>query len=136
MALSLWTARASGGAPPWQAVEPRDWLGQRWPLLDSIDIRKDLSTGSWTVVLYRRDCSSCQKELPAIEAEARNAATSRPTRHFALIELPLENPNAPDIVPADTACRRGVLDPSRKWFITTPTTLTIDDGVVRTVSPE
>jgi hypothetical protein len=68
-------------------VDASQWVGRRFPLLESIDIGAELSVGEYVVVLHRHGCPLCEKTLSAPwfrDAASRWCDWGR----IALIELP------------------------------------------------
>jgi hypothetical protein len=67
LATSLWllAPRAVDGTPEVLAEfpNPADWLGTDLPLLDYLEDAAELSQGGWIVILYRPDCSLCDRAL-------------------------------------------------------------------------
>ena len=45
------------------ALEPRNWIGKRLPLLSHIDMGERLQHGDWLVVLYNGGCAKCRAAL-------------------------------------------------------------------------
>ncbi len=65
-------------------MDPSRWVGQRFPLLEHIDIGPELSSGEYIVILHRHGCPLCEETLNA--AWFRDAAGH--SNRIALIELP------------------------------------------------
>ena len=61
-------------------LEPENWVGQRLPIADSLDI--DLSAGNWTVLLHRHDCPVCREQVPRYEMRATAG------EQIAIVEVP------------------------------------------------
>jgi len=113
-------------------LEPETWVGKRFPLLNYIDIGDQLAKGKWTVVLYRHDCPHCLEELPKYERLARELSNESNAPSVSLIEMPFYATSSNDPVSANTMCLRGKLDDSREWFVQTPVSLSVDNGIVNT----
>ncbi|MDR3108511.1 MAG: hypothetical protein LBU65_02315, partial [Planctomycetaceae bacterium] len=70
-------------------LEPANWLGKKFPLLEYIDFENDfdsdeVKTGEWFVLLYRHDCLECQAVLAKIE----NQTLDNNTGKMLMIEVP------------------------------------------------
>lgn len=85
------TLTASGelvGESPIVVLEPDKWFGKRPPLLDHIDVGRELAEGEWIVVLYRHDCPKCQELIPEYQRIARSSLRPPDSRRVALIQMP------------------------------------------------
>jgi len=106
-------------------------VGQRFPLLERIDIGRELATGRWRVLLYRRDCPQCRRHLDALRDHDLQAEGLR----LALVALPSAHGTPPVDRCAD--CRQGRLDLPGGWVLATPWDVTLQDGIVVSArSPE
>jgi thiol-disulfide isomerase/thioredoxin len=105
-------------------LEPSQWIGKRLPILSSVDVKDQIATGEWTVVLYHSDCPACRDAMPTFEQQARSGAK------IAAVEMPPYAAADSELVPPSSACLRGRLSDKREWFATTPVVLTLRDGVV------
>lgn len=110
-------------------LEPQSWVGKRFPLGRYIDIGSELSSGRWTVVLYRHDCPDCLRALPVYESRARDLAAERSEERVALIQVPPLTEEAPPVT-LPTSCALGSLESSKSWFVETPAVISLQDGVV------
>ncbi|GAH70477.1 unnamed protein product, partial [marine sediment metagenome] len=91
-----------------------------WPLLEYIDIADSLRSGIAIVLLYHYDCPDCREAIPLYEQMNRDLADNYETVKIAFIEVPPYGLAAEDPVGAETACLKGKLDASKKWYFTTP----------------
>ncbi|MGC9453917.1 MAG: MauE/DoxX family redox-associated membrane protein [Phycisphaerae bacterium] len=114
-------------------LEPQDWPGKPFPLLKHIDIGGKLRSGQWEVMLYHYTCSGCREEIEHFEQLAQMLGGWSEAGGVAVISIPPHAPAGEDIVPQDTACLRGKLSDEYDWFVSTPVTLTLSDGVVTQV---
>jgi hypothetical protein len=114
-------------------LEPHQWIGRRFPLLDYIDIGPSLATGSWIVLLYNHDCSACEE---AIERYGRMArADELSDLAIAFIELPPYGDTTPPALRVSGLRHMfGRISPSREWFVPLPVELTLVDGTTVRVS--
>ncbi len=108
-------------------LEPERWVGRRFPLLDYIDIADRLKEGKWVVVLYRRDCPKCHQ---AITDLSRAALHGMGGVRIALVEVPPYSEGKTGVVPTVLDFASGYLSGVREWFITTPTEVYLESGVV------
>ena len=108
-------------------LEPERWVGRRFPLLDYIDIADRLKEGKWVVVLYRRDCPKCHQ---AITDLSRAALHGMGGVRIALVEVPPYSEGKTGVVPTALDFASGYLSGVREWFITTPTEVYLESGVV------
>jgi len=75
--LSISTAK-----PALSGDDPRQWVGQRLPFLEEMDVGRELASGDWIVVFHRPGCARCAKRL----SDAR-AWPQRDGYRIALVEL-------------------------------------------------
>ncbi|MGL4942572.1 MAG: MauE/DoxX family redox-associated membrane protein [Thermoguttaceae bacterium] len=53
-------------------LEPEKWVSNEFPLLpfiEPIEVREQLKTGNWTVVLYHHDCPKCERVIVQLASE-------------------------------------------------------------------
>lgn len=137
--LSRWPARLGGdGANADMArsvvLEPETWVGQRCPLLKSIDIGHELGRSRWVAVLYHHDCERCQHAIRTLRERVIEDDPPVHQRRVALIEVP---PCEDGAIIVDVLAPRvvhGRLSGSSAWFVATPVELLLDEGVVTAVS--
>ena len=110
-------------------LEPEEWLGRRFPLLEFISIGSILAHDDWTVVLYHHDCSKCQSVIQRYETLADKAAAGMKTSRMALIEMP---PYGSEGLPKNQmhGWVHGRLEASRDWFAETPLVVEVSGGMV------
>jgi hypothetical protein len=111
-------------------LQPEQWLGQQCPLLDHIDIGRQLAEGEWTVILYDRGCSQCQDLFVRLHRAAEDPLELLSREQLAFIDLRPE-PAQPRIRPL-TSQRYfwGELVGRRQWFASTPLAFQLRDGYV------
>jgi thiol-disulfide isomerase/thioredoxin len=114
----------SAGSGKIVILEPLQWIGKRLPILSSVDVKDQIATGDWTVVLYHSDCPACREAMPTFEQQARSGAP------VATIEMPPYAAADSELVPPSSACLRGRLSDKREWFATTPVVMRVRDGTV------
>jgi hypothetical protein len=111
-------------------LEPEAWVGQPCPILAHIDIGRELAQGQWIVVLYHHDCPHCQERVPEFDREARAEAERAGISRTAMVELPPHAPPGQSLLPPDSPCARGLMSAARDWFVETPVTLVLKEGIV------
>jgi hypothetical protein len=106
-------------------LEPENWTGKRFPLLDYIDVGDQLREGAWLVLLYHHDCPKCRDAIGDLGWITCHMCKAR----IALIEMP---PCAQaDHLLAETkpfVCGR--LRSDREWFAHAPVFVGLHSGIV------
>ncbi|NQT14793.1 MAG: hypothetical protein HQ582_18715 [Planctomycetes bacterium] len=116
-------------------LEPQGWVGKRFPLLKYIDIGDRLARGKWVVVMYRHDCSECQSAVEKCEILGRQLANQRNAATVALIEMPPHHGPDDAMAPPDSVISIGrLLAHDKQWFLATPVEVSLDGGVVASLS--
>jgi len=114
-------------------LQPEQWVGKRFPLIPQIDVGEQLSQGQWNVIIYHYDCPRCQQLIHDFDLHAN--AIRNPTR-LALIEVapyrPTKYTYALDHKAESSLCGR--LTDAKEWFVATPLVITIQEGIVSTIS--
>jgi Methylamine utilisation protein MauE len=111
-------------------LEPTEWLGRRFALLESIDIGPSISDGHWIVVLVQQGCPHCREAIPRYEELAEWHSQNRDATRIALVEIPPFSGQPPGVA---GKCVWGRLDDTQSWFVSTPTEITLHDGLVTSV---
>ena len=117
-------------------LKPEEWIGERFPLLEHIELgreRADLSTGTWGIVVYSRDCPKCEAIRAVLEGLADKLIASQAAPRLAFVELSIAVPALAAAVPAWRGGVAGRLRPAHEWFVETPTVVVVRDSVVRRV---
>jgi len=117
----------------YEVLEPETWVGKELPILDHIDIAETLKKGTWLVLLYHYDCLDCGWAIPKYEQMARELAGNEDFLRIALIAVP---PYGRGPVSMNCPCTLGKLDESKEWFVTTPATVLMTDGQVKSAWEE
>lgn len=47
----------------YEVLEPETWIGKELPILEHIDIAKQLSEGDWLILLFHHSCSTCREAI-------------------------------------------------------------------------
>jgi hypothetical protein len=111
-------------------LEPKEWIGKRFPLAAHIRVSAWLDHGTYLVLLHRRGCPRCQEEIEKLAQDARESAfRNNPTR-IVFVEVMDPGTNEPSRDSRMDCCDSGFLDPARTWHVTTPLTILLQDGVV------
>jgi thiol-disulfide isomerase/thioredoxin len=111
----------------YEVLEPETWVGKELPILDHIDIGKQLRKGNWLILLYHHDCPDCAVAIPKYEKMARDFAGNTDFLRIALIEVP---PYGQGQVNVNSPCFPGRLAAVKDWFVTTPAVVLLKDGQV------
>jgi thiol-disulfide isomerase/thioredoxin len=106
------------------------WVGKRLPILEHIDIGKQLGQGNWLVVLYHHDCPDCRIAIPTYEEMARRFRANGRSLRIALIEIP---PYGSRRLGEESACVYGRLSSCKQWFTMTPVGVLTVRGRVESV---
>lgn len=114
-------------------LEPEQWVGKRFPLVDYIDIGQRLAAEKWIVVLYHDDCPACKQAIPKYEELARGWGRELPRARIALIQVRQQSGCADPLVSPDSPCVLGHLMDVKDWFVTAPVEVRLDGGIVKKV---
>jgi uncharacterized membrane protein YphA (DoxX/SURF4 family) len=92
-------------------LEPEKWSNGEFPILQYIEpkeVRALLKTGDWMVVLYRHDCSQCEKTISELKSKGASKVVC--------VEVPPYGESGK--VPAGFVCAK--LKDTLLWFVETP----------------
>ncbi len=108
--------------------EPEKAVGSRMPSIDQIDIATAVEHGKWRLVFYRHNCVKCSAARDGIVDPNRSRSADR-DRRIALIEIP------PLVLDSQASWTRaydlvGHLSVDRRWYMRSPCTVDLDEGVV------
>ena len=112
----------------YEVLEVKQWAGQRWYLLDYIDIGERLQTGEWVVLMYHNDCPDCRLAIPEYEKMYNDLKGN--DINMAFIEMPPYGDENQQLVGDNSKADRGSLSQSKKWFVQTPVIVVLNNGVV------
>ena len=101
-----------------------------WPMLEYIDIKQQLQTGLWVVLLYHYDCSDCAQAIPKYEEMHKSLKGNENAINFAFIEMPPYGNENQQLIKPDSEIIRGRLSDAKKWFLQTPVVVVLNDGTV------
>lgn len=110
-------------------LEAERWIGKRFPLSAYVRTQVDLRKGTWTILLYRHDCADCEKAI----ARLVRAGIGRDSGNVLLVEVPPFGDLSGDIRVIAGTLPSGRLIESKEWFVITPVTIKLRDGVVVSV---
>jgi hypothetical protein len=111
----------------YEVLEPETWVGKKLPILEYIDIGKQLETGIWLVLFHHHDCPDCAAAVARYQEIARGLAGNEDFLQIALIEVP---PYGQGQVSRNSPCVPGRLVDTKDWFVTTPAVALLTDGQV------
>ena len=98
-------------------VKPEQWKDGDFPLLPHIEpaeIREQLKTGKWTIILYQSDCSTCRTLLEGL--------TANDDENIILVEVPPFG----EPTPLPKGFPNGRLSDKISWVVRTPLTIKFD----------
>ncbi len=132
----------------YEVVDPNEWIKPKplksetnepnlsveqvtqrpWPMLEYIDIRQQLQTGLWVVLLYHYDCPDCAEAIPLYEKMYASLKGNESAMNFAFIETPPYGKENQQLVSPDSEVVRGRLSDEKKWFLQTPVVVVLHNG--------
>ena len=113
----------------YEVADIKQWVNQNlWPMLGDIDIKAQLQTGLWVVLLYHYDCPDCAKAIPLYEEMHKSMKGNENAINFAFIEMPPYGSEKQQLVSPDSEVARGKLSNAKKWFLQTPVVVVLDNG--------
>ncbi len=112
-------------------TDPSRWVGQRFPLLEQIDIGKKLSSGECIVILHRHDCALCEETLNA-PWFCDSAYGGGDSGQIALVELPPCGGNRNRDFPRSILV--GQLKSPEPCLLPAPVVVLLEDGRVVSVA--
>lgn len=101
-----------------------------WPMLEDIDIKNQLQTGLWVVLLYHYDCPDCAEAIPEYEKMHKSLAGNDNAINFAFVEMPPLGKEGQDLVGPQSEVLSGQIIKAQKWYLETPVVVVIDNGRV------
>ena len=107
-------------------LDPENWRGKRFPLLDYVDIGERFKEGKWLVMLYHHDCPKCQEAIHDFQEYCGAGGNSR----VALIEMPPYGNSTAILGLEQMKVLHGHLDTTHEWFARAPVFVTLGDGQV------
>jgi hypothetical protein len=101
-----------------------------WPMLEYIDIKEQLQTGLWVLLLYHNDCPDCREAIPLYEQMNDSMTGNENAINFAFIQMPPYGNTAYPLVSPESKVTCGRLNDKKKWFLQTPVVVVLDKGMV------
>lgn len=114
----------------YEVLEPETWVGKKLPILDFLDVGKQLEKGNWVVLFYHYDCPDCVTAIAKYEQMAKDLAGNEDFLGIALIEVP---PYDNRLLSNHSLCTLGQLSNTKEWFISTPVVALLAEGQVAMV---
>jgi len=111
------------------ALQPTDWIGNRFPLLNWIEIDAALHRGRWLVVLHRAGCHVCEEVL----SEYQSRLVTSGAESIAFVQVPEAGLQGGFELPEGELFVAGVLSHRFEWFVETPTQIVLEYGTVQSV---
>jgi thiol-disulfide isomerase/thioredoxin len=99
-----------------------------WPMLKDIDIKQQLQTGLWVVLLYHYDCPDCAQAMPKYEEMYDSLKGNENVINFAFVEMPPYGNEKQQLASPDSHVTRGKLNDAKKWFLQTPVVVVLHNG--------
>lgn len=112
----------------YEVLEPGTWIGKELPILKHISIADKLKTGTWLILFYHHDCPDCREAIGRYSKLARQLVGREDSLRIAFIEM---GPYEAGPVNERSACTLGKLDESKRWLLTTPATVMVDQSEVK-----
>jgi thiol-disulfide isomerase/thioredoxin len=115
----------------YEVVDTNEWVTQKqnlWPMLEDIDIKQQLQSGLWVVLLYHCDCPDCAKAIPKYEEMYKSFKANENAINFAFIEMPPYGNEKQQLVSPNSKVTRGKLNDIKKWFVQTPVVVVLHNG--------
>jgi hypothetical protein len=105
-------------------LDPRAWIGQRFPLERHINVGEQLMNGEWTVIFFHHDCPRCQSLIEEQRAQVLRGM------QLAVIEMPPFGTANHNSAPLGLPLLNGRLADDREWFAKTPLLMQLSGGIV------
>lgn len=118
-------------------LNPKEWVGQPFPLSSYVTLDQSLMQGCWVAVLYHHDCPHCQVLLTKLREQVRLHPPVATDPSLAAIEMPpfVKDGGVPTIAAID-GVHNGRLSAAHDWFVDTPVVVGLRDGRVVFAEPE
>ncbi|MBU1260247.1 MAG: redoxin domain-containing protein [Planctomycetes bacterium] len=113
----------------YEVIDVSQWTNQEvWPLLQYTDIKDQLQSGEWVVLMYHNDCPDCREAMPEYEKMYKDIKGNNVD--MAFIEMPPYEEGDLQLVPPNSQVNRGRVNDVKKWLVETPVVVVIDNGRV------
>ena len=113
----------------YEVVDTKQWANEAiWPMLEYTDIKQQLQTGVWVVLLYHYDCPDCAQAIPKYEEMYKSLKGNENAINFAFIEMPPYGRADQQLVGHNSKVVCGKLSDVKKWFLQTPVVVVLHNG--------
>jgi thiol-disulfide isomerase/thioredoxin len=114
----------------YEVVDANEWIKPQnlWPMLEYTDIKHQLQTGSWVILLYHYDCPDCAKAIPKYDQMHKSLKGNENAINFAFIEMPPYGTADQQLVDHDSEVICGRLSDAKKWLVQTPVVVVLHNG--------
>ncbi len=113
----------------YEVIDTKQWANKSlWPMLEDIDIKQQLQTGVWVVLLYHYDCPDCAQAIPKYEEMNKSVAGNKDAINFAFVEMPPYGKENQKLVSPQSKVLSGRLAETKKWYVQTPVVVVLSDG--------
>ena len=106
-------------------LRPETWVGQKLPVLDQLDIGRELTSGHRVVLLDHDNCPHCDEAL----ARFGELARTQKGLQFASVYVPSSEQAGPRTA-GEVPYRTGYLEAGPEWLVRTPIHFRLKNGVV------
>jgi thiol-disulfide isomerase/thioredoxin len=114
----------------YEVVDTTQWTKPQnlWPMLEYTDMKQQLQTGFWVILLYHYDCPDCAKAIPEYDQMHKSLKGNENAINFAFIEIPPYGTADQQLVGHDSEVVCGRLSDAKKWFVQTPVVVVLHNG--------
>ena len=114
----------------YEVVDTTQWTKSQnlWPMLEYTDIKQQLQTGFWVILLYHYDCPDCAQAIPKYDQMHKSLKGNENAINFAFIEIPPYGRADQQLVGHDSEVVCGRLSDAKKWFLQTPVVVVLHNG--------
>lgn len=114
----------------YEVIDVKSWASQqRFALLDYIDMKEQLQSGEWVLLMYHNDCPDCREKMPEYEEMYKDLKGNN--INMAFIEMPSYGGGEEvTLMKPGSEVPHGVLNNTKKWLVETPVVVVLRDGIV------
>ena len=110
----------------YEVLEPETWIGKELPIIEYIDVGKQIKKGIWLVLFYHYDCPDCVTAIKTYQ-DITKLAGNGVFPKIVFIEVPPYG----QLVSQTSPCTLGQLPETKDWFVTTPAVVLLTNGMVK-----
>jgi hypothetical protein len=114
---------------------PKEWLGQKCPVLEFTEIAADLKRGRWIVVFYGAECEKCKEHFAEWKTKGFPVA-KKGDEQIAMLEIYGKAENIFRQMLNNEPYIWGSLSSSKQWYVETPVVILLVEGIVQVVWTE